>query len=69
MNNVNLMVEHLYGCKEAAIQNTFASIGIIAVTNVQEGLVSLSYDSQTVYFVEMIEMLEEHGCAVKQLMK
>ncbi|RIX50104.1 hypothetical protein D3P08_21380 [Paenibacillus nanensis] len=69
MNDIKVSVGNLCACKEAAIRNAFAGRGALAAINVQEGMIYISYDSRLIYFVEMLEMIEEQGCSVKKLIK
>lgn len=67
MKNINVTVDYLCHCKASMIRDAFARIGVSASANDQEGLISLSYDPARLYFVELLEMIEDQGCVVKKL--
>jgi hypothetical protein len=67
MNTVLLKVSNLCSCKEPRIHHALCRMGIESAACTQEGTVSMTYDPQSHFFIELIELIEEQGCTVQGL--
>ncbi len=67
MNTVLLKVSNLCSCKAPRIHHALNKMGVESAASVQKGTVSMTYDPESHLFIELLELIEEQGCAVQRL--
>ncbi|HZG88460.1 hypothetical protein [Paenibacillus sp.] len=69
MKQVVLQVDSICSCKEKEIVNRFLAIDVVSSIHVGEGTVTVRYDPLVVYFVDILEVVEDSGCTVLNIVR